>query len=92
MRTKITAWVEGEYIHSEILLQGKTLTDLLKQISTGNGKTLFELLMKTDGTMCERYMIKINNGRLGVNRKLDVPLISGDHVVVTNRFRFAAGG
>ena len=92
MRVKITAWVKGEYIFSEVLLKEKTLTDLLKQISTQNGKTLFELLIKKDGTGDEKYMIKINNARIDVNRKLDIPLNSDDHVVVTSKFQFAAGG
>jgi len=92
MKVKITAWIDGEYFNSDVFLdEGKTLIDLLKQISTERKIALFNIVTKEDSGIDPRYMIKVNNCLIQSNR-LNIPLCPNDHVVVANRFQFAAGG
>lgn len=91
MKVKLTAWIEGEYIDSDVVLRGKTLEDLFKQVSLKNGTTFFELLSKEDAAVSQKYLVKINSNRLP-NQMYAIPLKSDDHVVVVHTFRFAAGG
>ena len=91
MNVTITAWVDGEYIHSETAVKGETLEDLLKQVCIKNGRTLFDLLGGKDKEHEGRYMIKINNKRLS-KPVFDIPLKPDDHVVVINLFQFGSGG
>lgn len=75
-----------------MLFTNRYLSDLLKQITTKDGTPLFDILIQEDGAVRSEYMVWVNNRPVKEEHSLDIPLQSGDRVVVMPIMHFAAGG
>ena len=75
-----------------LLFTDKTLSELLKQITTKDGGSLYNVLIQEDGAVRPEYMVWLNNRPVKQEHSLEILLQSGDRVVVMPIIRFAAGG
>jgi len=75
-----------------LILDNENLAEMLKRISTKEGKNLFDVLVQEDGAVRAEYMVWLNNRPVKQEHSLNIPLSSGDRIVVMPIIRFAAGG
>ena len=75
-----------------LIFTGRTLADLLKQITTKEGEDLYNVLIQEDGAVKPEYMVWLNNRPVKKDHSLKIPLNSRDRIVVMPIIRFAAGG
>jgi len=70
----------------------ENLAEILKRLTTRDGKNLFDVLVREDGAVRAEYMVWLNNRPVKQEHSLNIPLSSGDRIVVMPIIRFAAGG
>ena len=75
-----------------VLFSGTTLAEFLRQFTTKDEENLYDILVQEDGAVRAEYMIWLNNRPAKQEHSLEVPLESGDRVVVMPVMKFAAGG
>jgi len=75
-----------------VQLPGGTFVDLLREVTSENGKTLYDLFVQEDGTIGSEYMILVNRRRIMPEHSLEIPLQSGDRVIAMPAIMFARGG
>jgi len=78
--------------HKTVEFAGGTLVDFLKEATTENGKTLYDLFVREDGIIASEYMILLNRRRVMPEHSLKIPLQSGDRIIAMPAIRFARGG
>jgi molybdopterin converting factor small subunit len=78
--------------HKALEFDGETLSEFLKVVSTKHGKTLYDLFVRSDGTMGTDYNVWLNCRPVKQEFSLDIPLRSGDRVIAMPAVRFARGG
>ena len=76
----------------KLLFTGETLAQLLKQLNTSDGNSLFNVLVQEDGSVKQEYMVWLNNRPIKEEHSLEIPLHHGDRVLVTSMIKFSAGG
>jgi sulfur carrier protein ThiS len=75
-----------------VLFSGTTLAEFLKQFTTKDEENLYDILVQENGAVRIEYMVWLNNRPVKQENSLEVPLVSGDRVVVMPVMKFAAGG
>jgi len=78
--------------HNAVEFTGGTLSDLLKELNTSDGKTLYELFTRENGNISSEYMVWLNCRPVKQDYSLEIPLQSGDRVIAMPAVRFARGG
>jgi len=78
--------------HKTVEFTGGTLVDLLRTVTSENGKTLYDLFVQEDEIIGPDYMILLNRRRVMPTHSLEIPLQSGDRVIAMSAIRFARGG
>ena len=75
-----------------LIFANENLAEMLKRITTKDGKNLFDVLVQENGAVRAEYMVWLNNRPVKQEHSLNIPLSSGDRIVVMPIIRFAAGG
>lgn len=75
-----------------VLFSGRTLSEFLRQFNTIAGDNLYDVLVREDGGIKQDYMVWLNNRPVKQEHSLEIPLETGDRVVVMSIMKFAAGG
>lgn len=75
-----------------VLFSGKTVAEFLRQFTTKDGDNLYEVLVDEDGMIRPEYMVRLNNRPVGQHQRAEIPIKSGDRVMVMPVMKFAAGG
>jgi len=71
---------------------GGTLDQLLKEISTIDGRTLYDIFVQNDGGISSDYLVWLNCRPVKQIHSLDIPLRSGDKIIAMPAIAFRAGG
>ena len=72
--------------------EGATLVDLLKDVKSQDGRSLYEILVQEDGTISPDFAVWMNCRPVRPQDSLEIPLQSGDRVIAMPVLRFRAGG
>ena len=75
-----------------LIATDENLAEMLQRITTKDGKNLFDVLVQENGAVRAEYMVWLNNRPVKQEHSLNIPLSSGDRIVVMPIIRFAAGG
>lgn len=75
-----------------LIFTQENLAQMLQRVITKDGKNLFDVLVQEDGAVRAEYMVWLNNRPVKQEHSLNIPLSSGDRIVVMPIIRFAAGG
>lgn len=75
-----------------LVFTDENLAQVLQRISTNEGKRLFDVLVQENGAVRSEYMVWLNNRPIKQEHSLQIPLSSGDRIVIMPIIRFAAGG
>ena len=78
--------------HKAVEFSGETLAELLRNVPTKEGTSLYELFVEKDGSMGDAYNVWLNCRPVSQKLSLDIPLRSGDRVIAMPAIRFARGG
>jgi len=87
MVREILGWSQKKF-----LFTGETLSQLLKQLTTRDGKALYGIMVEENGAVKKEYMVWLNNRPIKEEHSLEITLNNGDRVLVTSMIKFAAGG
>jgi len=71
---------------------GDTLAQLLRQVVTTKGQSLYDLFVQDDGSVSSDYMVWLNCRPVKQSHSMEIPLQSGDRVIAMPAMRFRAGG
>ncbi len=75
-----------------LIFTDENLAGMLQRITTKDGKKLFDVLIQENGAVRAEYMVWLNNRPVKQEHSLNIPLSSGDRIVVMPIIRFAGGG
>ena len=75
-----------------LVFNKENLGEMLKRITTRDGKNLFDVMVQENGAVRAEYMVWLNNRPVKQEHSLNIPLSSGDRIVVMPIISFAAGG
>jgi|GEM_PF-58127 len=71
---------------------GNTLAQLIREITTIDGQSLYSVLIDEEGAVKKDYMVWLNNRPVKEQHSLEIPLQNGDRVLLTSMIKFSAGG
>ncbi len=75
-----------------IEFQGRTLLDFLKDVVTQDGASLHALFVQEDGSIRPEYAVWMNCRPVKPATSLEIPLQSGDRIIVMPVLNFRVGG
>ena len=71
---------------------GDTLEQFLKEIATIDGRTLHDVFVQEDSSINSDYLVWLNCRPVKQAYRLDIPLRSGDRIIVMPAIAFRGGG
>jgi hypothetical protein len=78
--------------YKAVEFDGNTLVELLRHLVTKDGKRLYDVFVREDGSISPEYAVWLNCRPVKPAHSLEIPLEPGDRVVAMPVTIFRAGG